>query len=372
VENHAKYADSIYFHDGGKTLYVNLFIPSELTWGAKGVTVRQETKYPEQASTKLVLVCKEPVELTLNIRNPYWAAPGIKINVNGTQQAVMGKPGGYATLSRQWKDGDTVEVSMPMSLRTESMPDNKKVIAFMYGPLVLCGPAVSPASYPVIVSDDGDVLSGVKPAPGEPLTFTGSASMFRWLNDPNAGDVRLIPFYRQHDKPYVVYWEVLTGVQWKQRQERRAAELERAKELRARTVDLVQVGEDASERAHQFKGEKTAAGLHIDRRWRHAADGGWFSYELKVLPDKPLELLVAYWGSDGGGREFDILVDGTKLATQKLQNNRPGEFYDQTDPVLPELTKGKEKVTVRFQGLPGKTAGGIFDLRIIAGKAEKP
>ena len=60
-------------------------------------------------------------------------------------------------------------------------------------------------------------------------------------------------------------------------------------------------------------------GEFSNRRWRHATDGGWFSYNLKVLPDQPQELLVTYWGSDGGGREFDILVDGQKLATQKLR-----------------------------------------------------
>ena len=42
MENHAKYPDSIYFHDD-TSLYVNLFIASELSWRAKGLSVRQDT-----------------------------------------------------------------------------------------------------------------------------------------------------------------------------------------------------------------------------------------------------------------------------------------------------------------------------------------
>jgi hypothetical protein len=81
---------------------------------------------------------------------------------------------------------------------------------------------------------------------------------------------------------------------------------------------------------------------------------------MKVLPDKAQELRVKYWGSDGAVREFDILVDGRKLATQKLENNKPGEFYHETYRLPRELTRGKDRLTVKFQAHPGKTAGGVF------------
>jgi hypothetical protein len=111
-----------------------------------------------------------------------------------------------------------------------------------------------------------------------------------------------------------------------------------------------------------------AAGDFQDRSWRHASDGGWFSYELKVLPGKPQELRITYWGSDGGPRVFDVLVDGTKVATQQLQGNRPGEFFDEVHPLPESLTQGKEKVTVKFQAHPGATAGGVFGVRVVRPK----
>jgi len=114
-----------------------------------------------------------------------------------------------------------------------------------------------------------------------------------------------------------------------------------------------------------MQGEKTASGDFSGRTWRHATDGGWFSYTLKVLADQPQELLITYWGSDSGDREFDILIDGQKIATQKLENNRPGQFYDQVYPLAKQITQGKTSVTVKFQAQPGKTAGGIFGCAIL-------
>ena len=71
IENHAKYVDTIYFHDAD-TLYVNLFIPSELTWKDKGVVIRQETKFPEGDTTRLTLKCSKAAEFAMNIRCPAW------------------------------------------------------------------------------------------------------------------------------------------------------------------------------------------------------------------------------------------------------------------------------------------------------------
>ena len=63
MENHGKYNDTIYFHDEA-SLYVNLFIPSELSWKDKGLTVRQLTKYPEQDSSSLSITAAKPVKLS--------------------------------------------------------------------------------------------------------------------------------------------------------------------------------------------------------------------------------------------------------------------------------------------------------------------
>ena len=80
---------------------------------------------------------------------------------------------------------------------------------------------------------------------------------------------------------------------------------------------------------------------------------------------RPNELVCTWWGGESGERNFDILVDGTKIASQKLSNNQPGKFWDATYPIPAELTHGKEKVTVKMQAQPGNFAGGLFGSRLM-------
>ena len=86
---------------------------------------------------------------------------------------------------------------------------------------------------------------------------------------------------------------------------------------------------------------------------------------MKVLPDAPMQLVCTFWGSDAGGRVFDILIDDTKIATQTLENNKPGTFYDETYSVPTVLTQGKDKVTVTFRAARNRTAGGLFGTRMM-------
>lgn len=354
IENHAKYGDSIYFHDGVKTLFVNLFVASDLNWKALDLRLRQETAYPDDGRTRLVLDCKKPIALRIAIRHPYWATASFAIQVNGEQQPDTSAPGSYAMLERTWQPGDAIDVSMPFTLRTEAFADCPQRVAFMHGPLVLSAPVEHgrprPIGCPVVVAEENATTAVLQPVIDKPSTFVGSAQNVRLYADAN-GDVTLEPMYRVHEnRPYVVYWDVLTPKEWQEKEQAEAR-------LAALTADRVIPGNEQNERDHNVQGEKTYAG---EEKWRHAVDGGWFSWDMKTLPDAPLELHVTYWGGDSGGREFDMLVDGQLVATQTLDNNKPGVFYDETYRVPAELLQGKEKITVKFQAHPGKVAGGVF------------
>jgi DUF1680 family protein len=107
MENHAKYGNTIYYH-GADSLYVNLFIASQLTWKAKGLVVRQETQFPASDVTTLKFKAERPVQLALKIRHPAWAVDGMRVSINGENQKLASAPGSYFTLNRQWQDGDVV------------------------------------------------------------------------------------------------------------------------------------------------------------------------------------------------------------------------------------------------------------------------
>jgi DUF1680 family protein len=365
VENHAKYGDSIYFHDGGKALYLNLFIASELEWKAKGLKLRQETKYPDEPCTRLVFTCEKPLELDLYVRRPSWATKDFTLSVNGRPASIESKPGDYAVLSRSWSSGDTLKIAMPFSLRAEGFRDNPHRFALLNGPLVLCAEIDASKPPPAVVADESKAIASLEPVAGKPSTFTGPPDVFRVPGATQSRGVTLEPFYQMHGhRHYVVYWDCFTPAEWQVKEEQYRGELARRKELEARSVDYVNPGEEQNERGHTLRGEHTGAGDLNGRKWRHAPDGGWFSWQLKALPNEPQQLCVTYWGSDSG-REFSILVDGNKIATQKLEGRHPDKFFDELYPIPAELLKNQSTVTVRFQAKPGSTAGGVFGCRIV-------
>jgi hypothetical protein len=367
MENHARYGEFIYFHTDDELL-VNLFIPSELNWSEKGVLVRLETDFPESELVRLTLSCDKPTELTISVRCPSWLAGLPEARLNGTTLPVSARPGSYLSIRRTWQTGDNFEIRLPMGFWLEPLPDNPARAAILYGPIVLAGD-LGPIDQPEPILIPALVTHGQNPSEWIEIV-SKKPSTFRTKGVGRPQDVTLVPFYAMHHRRYTVYWDLLTKDQWKQREAEWKAEQERLKELEQRTVDLVVVGDEQSEREHNLQGERTSSGNFGTRRWRHATDGGWFSYDLKVDPNQPMELVVTYWGSDAGARVFDIIVDGKVIATQRLQRNKPGQFFDVTYPIPIELTKGKEKVTVRFQAHPKCIAGGVFGVRMVRAKAQ--
>jgi hypothetical protein len=166
------------------------------------------------------------------------------------------------------------------------------------------------------------------------------------------------------DQLYTVYMDIFTPEQWEAKQKEYQEQLRLQKELEARTVDVLLIGQMQPERDHNLDGDKTGIGEHLGRKWRHATDGGWFAFDMKVVPDTPMVLSVTYWGGDSG-RTFDILIDDAKLTTQKLNNNKPGQFMDVQYDIPAEMVKGKEEIRIKFAAHPGNFAGGIFDCRIL-------
>jgi len=374
MENHSKYGDTIYFHDD-QSLYLNLFIASQLTWKDKGVIVRQDTRFPEQDTTKLTFQCQKPVRLSLRVRYPSWVQSGMTLTINGKNEPVKAKPGSYVAVEREWKNGDIVQVQLPMSVRMEAMPDDPSVVALLYGPIVLAGdlgkegltqnarygpnaPAVGRLPsivVPAFVSDVKNVVAKVRPLPGSPLTFQTSG-----LGQPK--DVTLIPFHKASDIRYTVYWKVYSSADWaKKKADVDAAAAHRA-EIERRTVDAVLVSNEQSERDHNLQQENARTATFEGKAVREAR-GGWFSYDLKVLPDRPMLLICTYVGSEGRRRAFDILVDGEKVASQTLENY-PAELFDAEYQLPEQLTRGKQKITVKFQAQPNSTAGQVLDVRV--------
>lgn len=360
IENHARYGEGIYFHSED-ALWVNLYVPSELAWAEKGLTITQQTRFPEEPVTKLSFDCQRPVKLEVLLRKPYWLVGPMTLKLNGKPVAGSETETGFVSIEREWRAGDVLEVALPMGLHLAPMPDNPGRVAVMYGPLVLAGELGKVGSetgpVPVFLPENRPLERWIQPVPDQPLTFISHKAGL-------PEDIVFKPFYAVHGAYYSVYFDLMTREGWKQLETERRAEAARLAALQARTVDFCQPGDGASEGAHKVQSEGSGTGNYRDHPWRHAPNG-WFSYELAVLPDIPLDLVITYWGSDVGSRTFDVLVDGVTVATHSLNNNLPGKFYDEVVSLPAELTAGKQRITVRFQAHPGNTAGGAFGVRIV-------
>lgn len=368
VENHSKYADSIYFHDD-QNLYVNLFVASELTWKAKNLKLRQETGYPEGASTELVFTCEKPVELSLQIRHPFWATSGFGIAVNGEKQATSDS-GHYAVVRRTWKTGDRVAIRMPFSLRTEAFKDNPNRFAVLYGPLVLSAAVDARKPFPAVVTDEPRLLASLKPAPGKANTFIGPSSVFLVPGEQGGQTVTLEPFYQAYHEHYVTYWDRFTPVEWAARQEEFKKELAAQRELEARTVDYVQAGEEQNERDHNLTGEHMDTRDFNDRIWRFANTNGWFAWELKVLPDRPQELKVEL-GGNRYSNTLQLLVDDRTISPESPRSQTTERAPRTIYPLSADLLRGKHKITVKFQAPSGARGGSVASVRVLKSADEK-
>jgi uncharacterized protein len=379
MENPGKYAQLIYARakDG---LYVNLFTASEVTVSDLGLVLRQETSFPDEARTRLNVKLKAASTFAMRIRHPAWVAAGeFKVRVNGAEVAVTSTPSSYAEIRREWRDGDRVEIELPMRTTVERLPDGSDWVAFLRGPVVLVassgtnnqrgmfannsrmghspsGPQIALDQVPVLFAKAVDLPSHVV------ADKEGGSLHFRLKDVVEPGDAKgleLQPFFRLHEQRYQMYWRLASKEGFTNQQTQLAAD-ERVKAAReAATLDWVAVGEQQPEVEHLLSGDGMETGVSEGRRWRQ---GKSFQYALSAKGAKAADLVVTYWGGENG-RTFDIFANDTLLATEQLSNAKPGQFIEKRYTV-PANILSAASVTIKFVG-KGSLAGGVYDVRLM-------
>ncbi|HYG22564.1 MAG TPA: glycoside hydrolase family 127 protein [Verrucomicrobiae bacterium] len=388
IENPGKYGAFIYA-DSTNGLYVNLFIPSEITATNLGLTLRQETGFPDQPRTTLALKLRESSEFSLHLRHPGWVAEGeFAVRVNGKPVTVRSTPSSYFELRRVWSDGDRVEIELPMRTTVERLPDGSDWAAILHGPIVLAspsgtndlaglvandsrmghvasGPLIPLDRAPVLLASAREVPQHVKPVPAaKELRF----KLVDIVEPPAPGGLPLIPFFRLHDARYQMYWQLTTKQQLAARREQLAAE-ERARAAReANTLDRVAVGEQQPEVEHDFAGERTDTGLRNNRRWRR---GEWFQYTLNPRGEKNVQLEVTY-GSGDTNRAFEVLANGEPLTAIQTPSQRSAQSVEQRYSIPPALLSraADGRVTIKFAARPGTRVPPVYDVRLMKGDSE--
>jgi uncharacterized protein len=188
----ADYRINTYFHDE-QGVYVNLYIPSTLKWVQNGasVSLTQKSNYPFDPLITFEVTLAKPTEFTASFRIPAWAH-GAMLSANNKHDSTAVVPGTFASIRRQWKTGDRIELHLPMSPRLEPLdaahPD---IVALLCGPLVLF-----PIGKPVPNLSRSELLSAKAASPG------------KWQIASTNGPVNLLPFFSIEGEPYSTYFKL--------------------------------------------------------------------------------------------------------------------------------------------------------------------
>jgi len=197
AEEFAKLTDTIYFHDDN-SIFVNLYIASEVNWEDKSIRIIQQTSFPEEQGTTLLVSATKPVDIEMKLRVPYWAKSG-DVKVNGRPVPAFANPSSYLVLRGPWKNGDRIELSLAMHLHAAPMPDRKDLQAAMYGPLVLAARLEQEPRekwYRHFRAEE-------KQAPEPTLQFKGKLDdPASWL-EPSGGKLSFRPLSQNHSVPFL-------------------------------------------------------------------------------------------------------------------------------------------------------------------------
>jgi len=191
----ADYGISSYFR-GPRGVYVNLYVPSKLTWQQSGAraTLTQKTNYPYLPQTNLELQLDRPAEFAVALRIPAWAGSKTRVAVNGKQAEGEAKPGAFFPIARAWKNGDRIEVEFDMPTRLEAIdPQHPNTVALMHGPMSLF--AVGELT--------GNLSRAALLNPQQ--TSIGSSD---WHVNSDSGIIRMTSFASIQNERYRLYHEV--------------------------------------------------------------------------------------------------------------------------------------------------------------------
>ena len=178
---------------GPRTVYVNLYIPSTLRWVQDGVpmTLRQRSDYPSGGTIALEWQAAKPLDFELALRIPAWA-DGASLAVNGRRVEAAPGAGRFARISRTWRDGDRVELELPLKPRLEAIDAaHADTVALLSGPLVL---------FPMV--DQAPTVTRAQ------LLSARKAGAQDWQVASAGGLLRLLPFTAIGDEAYCTYLKV--------------------------------------------------------------------------------------------------------------------------------------------------------------------
>ncbi len=182
---------NIYFYNNNN-LWVNLYIPSSVNWKSKGITLSQSSDFPDSSVVKFSVTAKKSTSFALKLFIPSWADAQTQVFVNDEPLKISICPMSYVTIDRKWKNSDKIEIRFNYDYHLKPMPDNSKVIALFYGPVLL---AFQVNEETILKGNEVDILKNISKQENS-MSFT--------LKN-NGKEYTLLPFYKVTNASYGVY-----------------------------------------------------------------------------------------------------------------------------------------------------------------------
>lgn len=320
MENPTKYGQFIYTHSTD-SLFVNLFIASELDWKNRGIQIKQDTRFPDEEKTVLTINTNSQKAFKLCIRHPEWVSKGkMKVIIDTDTLGLDSEPSSYVVIPRTWNGGEVVKVLLPMQFSYEPLINVPNWVAIMRGPIVLAaktgtdnltglvadasrmghvasGTLLDHNAAPKLRIGSGSFVSHFKPVDGRPLTYKATGLFV------NKQDTNLVfePFFRIHDARYMMYWNA-TIVDDTPKYKLSVSTRGRGNVTRSSNEDYHDKGTEVTLTATPSEG-------WVFDSWSGDASGN--QNPLKVTIDASFELSANFVTIDG---KQDLLINGNYLS----------------------------------------------------------
>jgi len=202
IDQWTKMSDSIYFYlnqDRSSSVYINLFVSSQLNWSANNVSIRQLTSFPRETTSRFIIETDQiEIHLDIYIRVPSWIVSNQTwIEINHIRQDIQFISSSYVHLPKTtWKSNDQIVYNFGMDLHMKSINDNSKLVSILYGPIVLGG-LINQAK---LLSNNIRSIRKINQTLDKPLLFetiTRDGTTFQF-----------VPLYEIINQTYTVYFPI--------------------------------------------------------------------------------------------------------------------------------------------------------------------
>ncbi len=333
MESFSKLGDTVYM-TAGNMLYVNLYQSSVLDWHEQGVTIAQESTIPDGSTA--VFTVNGNAALDLRFRIPDWIASAMTVKVNGEKYSYS-TVDGYAQVSREFKNGDRIELTLPQEVIAYSLPDNANAYGFKYGPIVLSaelgkenmqtGSTGMWVTIPKekLVSTENITINEENGSVGMFMMNIGDylvkdADALRFTLKGTNTNLTFTPHYRQYQQRYGIYWKFFSSGNAAEE------ELPRAKTT---VTDTVQpgYGQYENDTLHNMQ-DKNSVGVTDDSTYRYAEAGGWFTYRMAIDPAAEMTILQFTLRRADNGKTLRVQVGDAILYAEMLAYEGDADIYN--------------------------------------------